>query len=200
MVTTLTHTQDSTLLSPIPVFLWMSSPALVVKRVRGTFKQVKTMVGVIINGLGGLWAVVWTDVSAALSITLYYGVLLRAWPQYGGAYAVCTLCYVVIYEAALCYKRLLHTNPSTWLQGHQSANQPARHWRACLHGKHCLHPFLLRMKPFFFFLLPSVYFISNHEVIWKRKHGEMHPLTCSTKSPRSCIDNEMQKRKQRADR
>lgn len=34
------------------------------------------------------------------------------------------------------YKRLRHPNRSKWLQGHQSANQLARQWRACLHGKH----------------------------------------------------------------
>lgn len=61
------------------------------------------------------------------------------------------LCYAVTYNAALCYKRLRHNNQSTWLQGHQSANQLASHWRARLHGKHSFTPSLPPLCHVFFF-------------------------------------------------
>lgn len=114
-----------------------------------------------------------------LSVTHYgysrMGFILHHTAQYQSM-----LCYAVTYNAALCYKRLCHTNQSTWLQGHQSANQLASHWRARLHGKHSFLPSLPPPCHGFFFL--SVCFISNHEAIWKRKQGKMHLFTHSSQS------------------
>lgn len=67
-------------------------------------------------------------------------------------------CNVFTYKAVLGYKRVCHTNQSTWLQGHKSANQLRSHWRARLHGK---HSFPLSLPPprhffFFFFLCASL--------------------------------------------
>lgn len=87
-------------------------------------------------------------------------------------------CNVVTYKAVLGYKRVCHTNQSTWLQGHKSANQLRSHWRARLHGKHSFPLSLPPPRHFF----PSVCFISNHEAIWKRKQGKMHLFTHSSKS------------------